>query len=266
MNEENKPCLKEKFLSLLDKEDREQVYQDFMEKNTQFIPRNFIQNHGVHCSLVFRKISLGADYKPDFFMLSKSSVDWNAIFIEIEKPSSKFFKKGSSEIHQDFQRGINQIKTWKAWLASDENKNGFLASLNNIRVPSHMAKNPTYCKYVLVHGRRSEFEKNPMRASIIKSNEDSDFKIMSFDSLAEGEAHHRILQVAIRKNNFFDLMGDDVVDESIFSWVDPSHLRVSENVWKKLNGGSESRYLVSKNDKYVDAWKNAASTVRVRKD
>ncbi len=44
-----------------------------------------MQNHGIHLSLVLRKLSFGADYKTDFFFFSKSSDDWNAVFIEIEE-------------------------------------------------------------------------------------------------------------------------------------------------------------------------------------
>src|SRR5271157_5125328 len=98
--------LKEDFIALLDKQGGEQEYQEFIEKNTALVPREFIQNHGVHLDVVFRKLSLAADYTTDFFYLSKSSVDWNCILIEIEKPQSKYFKDASTNFHPDFQAAL----------------------------------------------------------------------------------------------------------------------------------------------------------------
>lgn len=61
------------YLALLDAEHREQIYQDMIEANTQLVPRDFVQNHGVHLNLVLRKLAFEADFKSDFFFLSKSS-------------------------------------------------------------------------------------------------------------------------------------------------------------------------------------------------
>jgi hypothetical protein len=114
--------------------------QSYLEQHTRFIPREFVQNHGI--GLVLRKLSFGADYKTDFFYFSKSSDDWNAIFIELEKPSSRFFKGNTNEFHGDFHRALQQINQWKAWFLSDQNKAGFLASVGAVQVPRHMANNP----------------------------------------------------------------------------------------------------------------------------
>jgi hypothetical protein len=71
---------KMEFMRLIADEHNEQIYQDFLESHTRFIPREFLQNHGVAQHLVLRKLSFGADYKTDFFYFSKSSDDWNAVF------------------------------------------------------------------------------------------------------------------------------------------------------------------------------------------
>jgi hypothetical protein len=82
--------LVEEFRKLLDAEHEEQVYQSFMEQHTKLIPREFIQNHGIHFDIVLRKLAFGSDYKSDFFYLSKSSDDWNCVIIEIENPNHGF--------------------------------------------------------------------------------------------------------------------------------------------------------------------------------
>lgn len=39
------------FFHLLDKNLNEQEYQNFLEQNTEFIPQEFVQNHGVGISM-----------------------------------------------------------------------------------------------------------------------------------------------------------------------------------------------------------------------
>lgn len=135
----------------------EQDIQEFLEKNTQFIPREFVQNHGIHNQLLFRKLRLAENYTTDFFYLSKSSDDWNCVFIELEKPRSKFFKDGSAELHPDFIAGLDQIDRWRAWLTNSTNRDYFTdQTLSFIRQP--LFKNPCFIKYVLVTGRRDEYK------------------------------------------------------------------------------------------------------------
>jgi hypothetical protein len=133
------PELRREYLALLGKKKEEQVYQAFLEIHTRLIPREFVQNHGIGCSLAVRKLSFGLDYKSDFFYFSKSSDDWNAVFIELEKPSSKFFKNNSNKFHADFIAAIEQINQWRAWFERG-NQEAFLASVRAIQVPHHMAQ------------------------------------------------------------------------------------------------------------------------------
>ncbi|SPF28552.1 hypothetical protein POI8812_00853 [Pontivivens insulae] len=235
-----------------------------MERHTGLIPRNFVLNHGVHFRIVLRKLSFGSDYKSDFFFLTKSSIDWSAVFIEIEKPQSKFFRDKSNELHSDFQKAIHQIKTWQSWLSDSGNAAGFLSSISDIRVPRQMANHPTDFKFILVHGRRSEIENNDQRKQLIKSYQSENIKIISFDSLIEGIPLNYPLNIAVRKNEFLDIFGDTVHDGSIFSAIDPSKLRVSSAVQKRLEEGSKSpQHLVECNGEYVDAWILAAQKVRI---
>lgn len=89
------------YFDLLDQNLNEQTYQKYLEDNPEFIPREFIQNHGLHLSTVFRKFPLSSEYIPDFLYVSKSSDDWNVVFIEIEKPSSKYFLNNTTNFHND---------------------------------------------------------------------------------------------------------------------------------------------------------------------
>jgi hypothetical protein len=60
----------------------------------------------------------------------------------------------------------------------DQNKGSFLSTVSAIQVPRHMARNPTFNKYVLVYGRRAEYEGNEDRRRLVRASETDDFKIM----------------------------------------------------------------------------------------
>ncbi|EPM7999745.1 DUF4263 domain-containing protein [Vibrio parahaemolyticus] len=220
--------LEEDFLKLLDEEHGEQVYQEFLEQNSALIPREFIQNHGLHFDLVMRKMSLAKDYTPDFFYMSKSSADWNLVLVEIEKPQSKYFKNEKHDLHGDFLAGLDQIARWRAWFDNSSNKDAFInGTIDPIRVPSSMRRNPCHIKYVLVHGRRSEFEGNDIKKGLIRARETDDFKIMSYDSLVESLHTKDHLYVGVRKNEVFEIRSPHFAGENIFSWVDPSYLKIT---------------------------------------
>jgi hypothetical protein len=100
--------LRDQFIALLDEDHLEQVYQRYIEKNTRLIPREFIQNHGIHFKLVLRKLAFGADYKSDFVYLSKSSDDWNAVLVELEAPRAKFFREEQTSFIRNLTKLLNR--------------------------------------------------------------------------------------------------------------------------------------------------------------
>jgi hypothetical protein len=219
--------LSEEYSKLLDENAEEQKYQDFLERHPYFIPREFVQNHGIHFDLVFRKLSLAKDYITDFFYLSKSSDDWNCVLIELEKPQSKFFKQGTNEFHNDFNKGMSQIRRWRAWFENSANKEHFVNNtLRSIRIP--LERNPCYIKYVLVHGRRAEYQDNHIRSGLIRAEERDDFKIITYDSLMESISSKNDLYIAVKNNENVDIISKRFVNESLFSWVAPSAIRITK--------------------------------------
>lgn len=223
---------KQEYIDLLDRNENEQVYQNYLEENTIFIPREFVQNHGIHFSTVFRKLPLSSDYKPDFVYLSKSSDNWNVILVEIEKPSSKYFKNNSITFHTDFNLALQQMNTWRAWFDEESNRNHFKNNvLQGFIEPAHMGGNPFNFKYVLVHGRRSEYENNKQKTALIRGQQRSDFSIISFDSLAENIERKYPLYVAVKKNSHYELISKQFVDEGIFSWVNIDLLAISKAIY-----------------------------------
>lgn len=182
--------LKNEFIKLLDKEEKEEVYQRFLENHTKLIPTGaFGLNHGIHMSLIFSKMPIGNIYKSDFFLISKSSAEWNLVFIELEKPSANLFTK-EGRYAQDLNQGIKQINDWKHYFSQPENQLSFkkhpvvkkLLSFNEV-----MYENPINFKYIIVIGRRKTLiERNQMKYWISLNNGKADTYIMTYDSLLEG--------------------------------------------------------------------------------
>lgn len=215
------------FYSLLDEQREEQFYQAFLEANTAFIPRQFVQHHGIHLKLALSKVPFGSELKCDFLYFSKSSRDWNCVLVEIEKPGSKYFKVGTDDFHGDFLNALDQMARWRAWFSQDDNRRGFLNSLGHVQ-GSGWTENPTSFKYVLVHGRTAEHKNNPQRKSRISSQERDDFKILSYDSLLEGASHNPELYVGVKKSGHIKIISKIFVDEAIFSWIPTDMLRITE--------------------------------------
>ncbi|TIL32968.1 hypothetical protein [Mesorhizobium sp.] len=76
-------------------------------------------------------------------------------------------------------------------------------------MPVTMQRNPTYPKFVLVFGRRAEYAESELRRSRIDAEERDDFKIFTFDSLAEGLYGKRTLWFGVRRAEFMDLQNEE---------------------------------------------------------
>jgi hypothetical protein len=243
--------LAQEFTELLDDFENEQTYQKFMEDHTQLIPREFVQNHGIHFDLVLRKLKIAEDYVTDFFYLSKSSLDWNCILIEIEKPQSKYFEPGTNKFHRDFKAGLDQITRWRAWFDDQDNFNRFVnGTIGPIRIPSAMARNKCYIKYVLVTGRREELARNPMRRSLVKAQERDDFKIMSFDSLCENPARKGELYLGVRRNDHIEIRTGKYISESLLVWMPPEYLRINRDLRASAEANKDKWRTVVNQDRH----------------
>lgn len=216
------------FASLLDRTEVEQSYQDVLESSPRLIPQEFVQNHGIHFGLIFRKLKLAENHVTDFFFLSKSSADWNAVFIELELPSSRYFKEGTESFHPDFHKGLEQINSWRAWLSKASNlKHLMEQTLDPIWVPSWMRANPVFPKFVLVTGRRKELCTDNLRRSLVTSQEKEDFKILSYDSLLDGYRTNEEVYVAVKTNSRIRVLGDEYRRPVDFDWIEPDRYELS---------------------------------------
>jgi hypothetical protein len=228
----------EAFRALLDGGHKEQVYQEALERSPRLIPQEFVQNHGVHMSMILRKLRLAENYTTDFLYLSKSSADWNIAFVELEKPSTPYFRSGSDELHPEFLAGINQIDRWRAWTQKSANIEHMLSeTLGPIWVPTALRRNPVYPKFVLVSGRRAEFAEDDRKRELVHAKERNDFKILSYDSLIDGFRYHQDVYIGVRLNSHIRIESDEFVEEGTFAWIEPERLEISQVLHDNILAG-----------------------------
>ena len=153
INEEYEELLK-------NKSNDETVFQEFFEKNPCMLPGAFgffgESGHApINNALITQPKLIGANTKiPDFLWIASDSCTVYPIFIEIEKPSKKWFtKKGQPSA--DFTQAQNQLTDWKVWFSNTTNRNLFFDFYN---VDTNYLKDKSIEEYyVLIYGSRDEF-------------------------------------------------------------------------------------------------------------
>jgi hypothetical protein len=121
------------------------------------------------------------------------------ILIEIETPHKKWFRGKRADIHSDFTHAQAQLAEWRAWCNKGYNRTAFL---EYYEVPQPMARLQMSPRFVLVHGRRSDFEGDPLRtekrAELARDGE----TLMSFDRLSPVMGSRLYASVVKQKDGF----------------------------------------------------------------
>lgn len=227
--------LKKEFTNLLDKCEKEEVYQEFLKKHTELIPTTFMLNHGVHHSLVFSKLAIGNSLISDFCFISKSSAEWNIVFIELEKPDARFFNKDGTQSN-DLNKGYSQILDWKRYFSLPENQLAFKRRpvIKTIMAGNpKMYDNPCNFKYILVLGRRKTLEESNFTE---KRRElcTNDIYVMTYDSLYENLSQKDKKYICRIKDDYLYIDSDEFISDSVFAWTDCTNIRAKQRVIDKL--------------------------------
>ena len=157
----------------------------FFEHYTCALPIPWRLNHGIHFNFVFPQLPLSPGSITDFVYLTKSSATWWCVLIEFERPNARLFQDASKTVktHSDLTAGVDQIRDWKDYLQT--NAKAFLDQIEPVRVP--LERNPVQFKYVLVIGRRGEFERSApklRRYSSLETGEDvPEVRVMTYDAV-----------------------------------------------------------------------------------
>lgn len=178
-----------KFQKLLSEKSKDEpIFQLFFEQNPHFMPGSrdefsqlYPSGHPPHLNTLITKPKISGliNREPDFMWLSSDSSVFSPVIIEIEAPVKKYFL-ASGKFSEKLNRAIEQIQEWQTILSRPEN---VLTFYENFSIPLALRKLKFEPFYLLVYGRRSEFENNPLliqkRANLMKNN----FKIISYDRL-----------------------------------------------------------------------------------
>jgi len=80
----------------------------------------------------------------------------------------------------------------------------------------------------LTSGPRAEYSANQLRRAKIAALEAADFKILTFDALAEALHAKGDLYVAAKRNEYIEILSDAFVSEMMFAWMAPEQIAISE--------------------------------------
>ncbi len=177
--------LRDVWNNLLDSNPQEAEVQAFLEKHPCMIPGSssmtMTSGHWPFPHAVISQPPLvGIDERiPDFMWLATSSLHFEPVLIEIERPNKKWFNSSGNPSNH-FVQAHNQLAQWKAWFGRPENQMVFY---ENYQVPLLLRQRKMNPSFVLVYGRRKEYENNNglnrIRAEQATDNE----YLMSYDRL-----------------------------------------------------------------------------------
>lgn len=177
--------LQDKYQELLDREDPpESAFQSFFEKHPCMLPgfNEGNPSHGAHFWAVVTQPVIGDEIKrkPDFMWLLETSLELIPVFIEIERPSKEMFRQSDDVQNAKFTQASDQILEWKTLLDSSDVRSAFYERYS---VPDRLRGCTFSPRYILVYGRRREYEGNGFLANKRAKTQESGFELMSFDRL-----------------------------------------------------------------------------------
>jgi hypothetical protein len=209
--------------------EREHGFQRFLETNTEFLITPFLLNHGLHFESVIAKLPLGQGLITDFAYLTKSSVQWRLVLVEIEKPCTQLFQADKRQItpHSDFTRCLSQIAAWRD--AVERDADSVINRVAAIRRP--LSRNNVDVKYVLVAGR-SPGEHNDQRIpDRLRQLGGNDLQILTFDSLLrhylDGRGQRKNIVTVERTG--FRMKYLNTVPGAMFNYVFPHELTLKKD-------------------------------------
>ncbi|MCW3128314.1 MAG: hypothetical protein JWO03_3972 [Bacteroidetes bacterium] len=168
----------------------EKAFQRFFERNPCYLPGSRGEfdpigqsGHGPHLKALITQPELNGLVRrnPDFLWFAWDSVVLSPILIEIEAPDKNYFTK-TNKPTSDFTQARHQLSEWRAILSMPENKLKFLSQFN---LPASLRNLVFDPYYVLIYGRRSEYENDPWRTQqryTMVSRADHEI-LMSYDRL-----------------------------------------------------------------------------------
>lgn len=178
----------------------EQLLHTFLENHPSLLPgSDSVDGASGHLPFPMAVISKPklpglSDRQPDFMWIATDSATLYPILIEIETPHRKWFYGDRAEIHSDLTHAQGQLAEWRAWFNRGQNRTAFL---DDYDIPRELRRRSLSPRFVLIHGRRADYEGSERRLQKRSELSREDERLMSFDRLAP--ANYGDLYSCVRK-------------------------------------------------------------------
>lgn len=226
----------------------ENALQVFLESNTMFMPKINLLNHQLHMNCVIAKFPVG-ERSTDYAYLTKSTVEWRLVLVELEDSSKRIFKRSSKNnaFTSEFSDAIAQIGVWRDYLSRHLEQ--VREKLHPLLVPPAMARNNLSICYVLVIGRSDEYVHNEARRlRLANYGSDHNLRIISYDTIRRSVSGGHAEPSAILRANSrgYLLQSAEAMPSTMFAYMKPSDLELSK----------EAEAALRSNGYDIDAWKD----------
>ena len=210
-------------LSIVHKKNENEI-QSFLTENADLIPLTFLLNHGLHFDFIFSKLPVSESLTSDFAYMTKSSVEWVMVFIELEDSNKKIFTNNTKNINfsAEFNNAYDQLLSWRAYLQN--NKTEFKNKFKDLMF--HMFNNTLNFQFLLVIGRSSELTTNERKNMFAEKNKDG-IRVITYDSLKRmyltNKRDFRNIATKV-KNGFRIIKFDEKSYTGMFSYLNKDNL------------------------------------------
>lgn len=210
----------------------ENEIQEYLEKNTDFIPTPILMNHGIHFDSIISKLHISDSLCCDFAYLTKSSVEWRLVLIELEPSTKTIFNDNKKNINfsAEFNNSYDQILSWRVYLHSHAEDIKERLSL----LMGHMIQNPISFEYLLVIGRDSELNSNEKKNMFAQKNRDG-IRVFNYDSLMRWYlANRRIFKNVLSKTKHGFELKEYYADTALFAYINSNNLFFNNAIKTRL--------------------------------
>lgn len=233
-----------KFSRLIGRRDcNEHSLQRFIECHPEFLPTPFLLNHQLHAKAIISQFRIDTTAIADFAYLTKSSVEWRLVLVELEPPSIQLFRGAPALLNTaDFSRRIDQMSEWRDIVArsADEIADRLLP------LTRPLARNRMKFRYHLIIGRSPKGKTDQKFNDRIATLNETGLRISTYDTLFRHYVggHGTVKNVLSMRKGAFALRQLNVDPEYMFQYMTRSELLLTK----------EQERIVSKWGYDLDAW------------
>lgn len=141
---------------------------------------------GHHEAALFKEFQLGTSYKADYLLAGRASGGWQFIFVEFENPYQNVTIQGGNW-GETIRKGLNQIDDWKTFIESNYSTiYTEFQKYTTTTLPDEFVRfDSSRMNYVVVAGRRENFNNPVSRLKQRRSEQENNIKILHYDNLLD---------------------------------------------------------------------------------